>query len=145
MLNIIGKLGFIFCLGLFFNATNVLGQSVGSGETCGINRLMVEDVMRLYNDSFRPEPHDSGYTYEMPVIIIARLGAKEKSTIYNVQRLKEIKGYFFKAGMPEGKIITAQGTRAKSKARVEVYFGGLLQFVIELKHKQNLQLLKCYY
>lgn len=132
MVNINRKLVFALLLGIFLFYENASGQDVGSNESCGGNRVALDFIWQ----SFAENP-------TMPVIIIARLGTKEKSTRYNRQRLKEAKGYLIRrAGMPEDSVITAQGERIKAQGRVEFYFGGILKFYITLKPRQYLNLLK---
>ena len=79
-----------------------------------------------------------------PVIVIARLGAKERSNIYNLRRLNVIRNVYFKWN-PTGLAppVFAQGEKLKEgKGRVEVYYGGIMRFAITADHNQNLK--DCY-
>lgn len=149
MLSIIKKFSFVLYLSFVLFSTNVFSQNENSPQAsspnaCGITRLSIDLIRRLPFESLDNEAKDLRYTYNTPVIIIARLGAKEKSTLYNLRRLRDIKTYFWRtAGLPESLIITAQGERVKEgNGRVEVYYGGVFQLLINVGHKKNLQLLK---
>lgn len=153
MLFIIKKFSLVLYSSLFLFSTNVFSQNDLSPQAvtpnnCGVTRLSIDLIRRLPFEALDSEPKDLRYTLNTPVIIIARLGAKEKSTLYNLRRLRDIKTYFTSpaTGMPGSLIITAQGERVKKgNARVEVYYGGVFQLLINVDYKKNLQLLKCYY
>lgn len=141
MIKTVGKIGFIILLGISLFVESASSQ--GSNESCDGNRGLIESIVQSYQESFVSE--DSRFhkkNYEMAVVVVARLGTKEYSAKYNLQRLKETKAYLVKAGMPESNIVIAQGERIKGKGRVEIYFGGFLYFYITLKPKQRLNLLK---
>lgn len=147
MIIIIKKFNCVLYFLLILFTTNTFSQDV-NGNDCDTNRVSIENIRRLYADSFDDKTKDPRYTYKTPVIIIARLGVKEKSAIYNHRRLREIKDYLVSPaiGIPENLIITAQAERVKKgEGLVEVYYGGILQILIKLKNKESLQLLKCYY
>lgn len=77
----------------------------------------------------------------MPVIVIARLGAQEKFDIYNTRRLNAIKVIYFSRYLHGyAPPVFAKGEKMKEgKGRIEIYFGGIMQFAIMMDYNRNLR------
>ena len=128
-----------------FGVLNSNAQT-GSNETCGINRLAIANIIRIYQDSYTSGIKDPRYSYRRPVIIIGRLGKNENNLKYNYQRINEAKTYLWRTeGFPKELIITAQGERTDDKGSIEIYYAGVLEVTIFLKRNQYLNLTKCMY
>jgi hypothetical protein len=64
------------------------------------------------------------------VIAIARLGNGETSRLLNQRRLLGVKGGLIKSGLPEQRIVIAEGERVIGYGRVELYSAGKLQMTL---------------
>jgi hypothetical protein len=72
------------------------------------------------------------------IIIIARLGSKERSRQLNRRRLSLPANYLVKTrGFSEKRIVTAEGARAGRVGQVEIYVGGELHTVLKMKRNQD--------
>ncbi|MGI8556398.1 MAG: hypothetical protein ACR2LT_08605 [Pyrinomonadaceae bacterium] len=88
-----------------------------------------------------PDSYIAKNLYEMPVIVIARLGAQEKFDIYNTRRLNAIKVIYFSRYLHGyAPPVFAKGEKMKEgKGRIEIYFGGIMQFAIMMDYNRNLR------
>ncbi len=64
------------------------------------------------------------------VIAIARLGNGEISRTLNRRRLLIVKGGLIKSGLPEQRLVIAEGERINGYGRVELYAAGKLQMTL---------------
>lgn len=114
-----------FCITLLFiNSNIVFPQTKTVLETsfnCESLRKYYEGLGRMYNDTENETPF-------LPLIMIARLGNKERNNNLNWQRLKVAEQFAHMHFMPD--VITAQGKKTKGLGQVEVYYGGVLRLVI---------------
>lgn len=127
-----------FCL---LGILNIQGQKLGSGdnESCDINKITIYSLGKIRFDMIGKPEKD----YNMPFIIIARLGTNETSPRYNWQRLKETKEYLVNRVMiPNELVILSQGEKIKGKGRIDIYYDGVLQYTVFLKRNQYLNLVK---
>jgi len=64
------------------------------------------------------------------VVAVARLGDKEMSRTHNRRRLRAVRDYLVKYGVPAESVVTAEGERVKGYGRVELYVKGKLRTVL---------------
>jgi hypothetical protein len=75
---------------------------------------------------------------ETTIFIIARLGTGESSRRLNQRRLYAPTQYFIETrGIPETKIVAAEGARVKGPGLVEIYVGGKLYAVFKMKRHRD--------
>ena len=72
------------------------------------------------------------------IIIIARLGTGERSRKYIRHRLLIASAYLRgERGVPENRIITAEGERVRGLGQVEIYVGGRLHVLFKMKRNKG--------
>lgn len=141
------KISIFFCLTAIIFVINCSAQTKQTenihNDSCENNKVMFWGISHLINEL---ESSDKSEFIKLhsPVIVIARLGAREKSNIYNFRRLNIIrKVYFLRNYTGVTAPVFAQGEKLKEgSGRVEIYYGGIMQFAIMADYNHNLK--DCY-
>jgi len=97
------------------------------------------EVANIYTDMVAHLARTSEDTY---LIVIARLGAGEKSRRLNTSRLKHVHDFL---GNNRGvtKIVTAEGERKRGYGQLEFYVRGELLFTLPIRLNKNIDLGSC--
>lgn len=64
------------------------------------------------------------------IILISRVGSKEKAGNLNQRRLYTVKAYLTALGVPSGQFVTASGDTEAEHGTIEIYYGGYLRGTI---------------
>lgn len=128
------------------------GQKLGMGtnESCDLNQITIQNLAKSRYEIIDKYPKEKYPDKDLflPFIVIGKLGTNETNQRYNLQRLKETKTFLTQiSSVPSELVILAQGEKVKGKGEIDIYFDGILQYSITLKHNQNLNLIKggfCY-
>lgn len=85
------------------------------------------------------------YENDQMIFVISKLGRNETSTKMSQLRLQSVVDKLVIGGIKKERIVTATGNNTGRKAKVEVYGGGYLLIIFELKTNERLLLRNCLY
>jgi hypothetical protein len=104
----------------------IIGGNVGiSGVDCETTKAILDGIAQDASEN-------------QSIIIIARLGRGEISKRLNLQRLRILRGYLKNTrGLPESRIVIAEGERVSGLGQVEMYIGGKLTTIFTMKRNKD--------
>jgi len=111
------------------SSPRVVGVPGGlSGAQCHTTKLELDDVLL--------EAHKTGEGTS--IILVARLGTGERGHRLSRERLRQLAAHLTKnRSFPKGRLVMAEGERARGLGQVEVYVGGKLYVILMVKRGRD--------
>lgn len=104
-------------------------QDINYVDNCEGNMARLDSVR---SEALKSDGKDTA------VIVIARLGKGEVARVHNRSRLSAAKKYLVQFGLPVNRLVLAEGEKAESFGRVELYVAGKLQDALLVNRNKGL-------